>query len=190
MAYKIEFLPYAVKQLAKLDKTAQRRIVTYLENRVAEDPRSHGKGLTGDLAGCWRYRIGDYYSERVVRPVNAGLADSAAGRVIPHDQVMDKISAPIEKHAHRCLVVGRQPAPNLVCFPQPVQFPNQESNPCPSSRSRGWLGSILTVGSRAGEPPNRQGAALFNQGNDSLNHRIASKAVSRVGLELASDWWQ
>lgn len=60
MAYKIEFLPYAVKQLAKLDKTAQRRIVAYLENRVAEDPRSHGKGLTGDLAGCWRYRIGDY----------------------------------------------------------------------------------------------------------------------------------
>jgi mRNA interferase RelE/StbE len=25
-----------------------------------DDPRSRGKGLTGDLAGYWRYRIGDY----------------------------------------------------------------------------------------------------------------------------------
>lgn len=40
-------------------------------------------------------RDGFEYSERVVRSVNAGLADIAAGRVIPHDQVMDKISAAI-----------------------------------------------------------------------------------------------
>lgn len=46
-------------------------------------------------------RDGFEYSERVVRSVNAGLADIAAGRVIPHDQVMDKISATIEKHARK-----------------------------------------------------------------------------------------
>ena len=46
-------------------------------------------------------RDGFEYSERVVRSVNAGLADVAAGRVISHDQVMDKISATIEKHARK-----------------------------------------------------------------------------------------
>lgn len=25
-----------------------------------EDPRSRGKGLTANLAGLWRYRVGDY----------------------------------------------------------------------------------------------------------------------------------
>ena len=29
-----------------------------LEQR--DDPRSTGKALTGDLAGFWRYRVGDY----------------------------------------------------------------------------------------------------------------------------------
>lgn len=46
-------------------------------------------------------RDGFEYSERLVRSVNAGLADIAAGRVIPHDQVMDKIGAAIEKHARK-----------------------------------------------------------------------------------------
>lgn len=46
-------------------------------------------------------RDGFEYSERVVRSVNAGLADVAAGRVISHDQAMDKIGATIEKHARK-----------------------------------------------------------------------------------------
>ena len=27
---------------------------------MCEDPRAHGKGLTANLPGRWRYRIGDY----------------------------------------------------------------------------------------------------------------------------------
>lgn len=46
-------------------------------------------------------RDGFDYSEQVVRSVNAGLADVVAGRVIPHEQVMEKISATIEKHARK-----------------------------------------------------------------------------------------
>lgn len=46
-------------------------------------------------------RDGFEYSERVVRSVSAGLSDVAAGRVIPHDQVMEKICATIEKHARK-----------------------------------------------------------------------------------------
>jgi mRNA interferase RelE/StbE len=37
-------------------------ILRYLRQRIAteEDPRRFGKALTGDLAGLWRYRIGDH----------------------------------------------------------------------------------------------------------------------------------
>ena len=38
-----------------------RRVKAYLDEVCElDDPRSRGKGLTGDLAGDWRYRIGDY----------------------------------------------------------------------------------------------------------------------------------
>ena len=59
----------------------------------------------------------------------------------------------------------------------------------------GGLGDELTllallvgcvfVGGGVGEPSNRQGTALFNQGIDLLNHGVASKTVSGVKLELA-----
>ncbi len=49
------------KAIAKLDRPVARRILSYLDDIVAlDDPRSRGKGLTGPLAGYWRYRIGDY----------------------------------------------------------------------------------------------------------------------------------
>ncbi|HEY5793291.1 MAG TPA: type II toxin-antitoxin system RelE/ParE family toxin [Chthoniobacterales bacterium] len=52
----------AVKELKKLGVQAQRDILTYLDERVASDsdPRRFGKGLKADLAGLWRYRVGDY----------------------------------------------------------------------------------------------------------------------------------
>jgi mRNA interferase RelE/StbE len=38
-----------------------RRVKAYLDEVCElDDPRSRGKGLTEDLAGYWRYRIGDY----------------------------------------------------------------------------------------------------------------------------------
>lgn len=62
MAWKIEFDSKAVKDLEKLNKTAQKQIVDYLKNRIAKlvDPRSSGKPLKGRLRGIWRYRIEDY----------------------------------------------------------------------------------------------------------------------------------
>jgi len=50
------------RDLAKLDKSVQRKILAYLETRVApsSDPRKFGKALGYDLAGFWRYRMGDY----------------------------------------------------------------------------------------------------------------------------------
>lgn len=62
MAWTIEFLPEAVKELKKLDRTAAARIIKTLEERIAvlDDPRTLGSALTGGHAGYWRWRIGDY----------------------------------------------------------------------------------------------------------------------------------
>jgi len=62
LAWKIEIEKAAKKELAKLDKTAADRILRFLEERIApsENPRLFGEGLTENLSGLWRYRIGDY----------------------------------------------------------------------------------------------------------------------------------
>lgn len=62
MVWKIEFDSAALKDLKRLDQTAQRRIVHYLRVRIAtnDNPRRLGKALHGDKTGLWRYRIGDY----------------------------------------------------------------------------------------------------------------------------------
>ena len=61
MALIVDFDPRALKELEKLDLPAQRRIVRFLQERVlGRDPRRLGKNLSGDKAGLWRYRVGDY----------------------------------------------------------------------------------------------------------------------------------
>ncbi len=61
MTWTIEYTRSAETQLRKLDKQIARRILDYMEKRVAtlEDPRSLGKALTGPLGGLWRYRVND-----------------------------------------------------------------------------------------------------------------------------------
>ena len=63
MAWTVDYTETASRQLRKLDKQAARRIVDFMDDRVAgqQDPRSTGKALTGPLLGAfWRYRLGDY----------------------------------------------------------------------------------------------------------------------------------
>ena len=62
MAWTIEYAETAKKQLRKLDKAAARRIVDFMDERVApsDDPRALGKALRGPLGDLWRYRVGDY----------------------------------------------------------------------------------------------------------------------------------
>lgn len=62
MAWKIEVTRTAEKQIAKLDKPVQRRILRFLNERIApaKDPRQLGKALVGEKAQLWRYRVGDY----------------------------------------------------------------------------------------------------------------------------------
>lgn len=62
MAYRVEFKENAVKTLKKLDKQILRLIKNWVQKNLeyTDDPRIHGKALTGNLKGVWRYRVGDY----------------------------------------------------------------------------------------------------------------------------------
>ena len=61
MKHHIEVTPKARKQLLKLDNLIYQQIIKYIAGLAdLEDPRTRGKQLTGDLAGLWRYRMGDY----------------------------------------------------------------------------------------------------------------------------------
>lgn len=62
LIWKIDFDSDVEKDFKKLDHTAQKRIIKFLKEKIAinENPRIHGKPLTGKLSGLWRYRVGDY----------------------------------------------------------------------------------------------------------------------------------
>ena len=62
MALIVNFEPRALTELKKLDRVTQQRLVSFLQGRLSGkgNPREHGKALTGDKAGLWRYRIVNY----------------------------------------------------------------------------------------------------------------------------------
>ena len=62
MKYKVEFTERALKQLKKMDRHTAALILGWIRKNLegCENPRQHGKGLTADKSGQWRYRIGDY----------------------------------------------------------------------------------------------------------------------------------
>lgn len=60
MAWKVEFARSAEKELSKLDRPIAQRILRFLRDRVADDPRSVGEPLKAELSGFWTYRVGSY----------------------------------------------------------------------------------------------------------------------------------
>ena len=62
MSYKVEYTEQAIKELKKIDKNTQFFILAWIEKNLVdcENPRQHGKGLTANRSGEWRYRVGDY----------------------------------------------------------------------------------------------------------------------------------
>jgi mRNA interferase RelE/StbE len=58
--YKLSFTEKVEKQLSKLDKQIEKKILKYLKTHVLENPTQHGKPLSANLLGLWRYRVGDY----------------------------------------------------------------------------------------------------------------------------------
>ena len=62
MQYRVELTDRVIKQLKKLDKHTSALIIGWIEKNLdgCENPRVHGKGLTANRTGQWRYRIGNY----------------------------------------------------------------------------------------------------------------------------------
>ena len=62
MTFRVVFTESARKELKKLDKYTQKIILLWLQKNLdgCTDPRIHGKALTANKVGQWRYRVGDY----------------------------------------------------------------------------------------------------------------------------------
>ena len=62
MRYTVEYTNKALKSLKKLDKPVLLMIKSWIEKNLigTTEPRRHGKGLTSNRSGQWRYRVGDY----------------------------------------------------------------------------------------------------------------------------------
>lgn len=60
--YVLEYTEGALRDLKKLDNSVARIIFAWLKKNIdgCSDPRVHGKGLTANRSGQWRYRVGDY----------------------------------------------------------------------------------------------------------------------------------
>ena len=72
MAWRVELSTLAQKNLADLDTGVARRILAFLNERVAQlpDPRSIGEALKGSRLGSfWKYRVGDH---RIVASIEDG----------------------------------------------------------------------------------------------------------------------
>ena len=62
MKYSVKTTSRFDKEFKKLDRYTQKMIKSWIIKNLVdcEDPRQHGKGLTANRSGQWRYRIGDY----------------------------------------------------------------------------------------------------------------------------------
>ena len=62
MTFHVELTESARKELKKLDHYTQKIILLWLNKNLegCSNPRLHGKALSANRAGQWRYRVGDY----------------------------------------------------------------------------------------------------------------------------------
>lgn len=60
--YEVVYSKRAIKELEKMDRYTRQMIYSWIGKNLVgcENPRLHGKGLTSNRRGQWRYRIGDY----------------------------------------------------------------------------------------------------------------------------------
>ncbi|MGV3322100.1 type II toxin-antitoxin system RelE family toxin [Streptococcus hyovaginalis] len=62
MIYQVRLTSKADKQLRKLDAYTRNTILAWIKKNLhqTDNPRLHGKGLTANHSGEWRYRVGSY----------------------------------------------------------------------------------------------------------------------------------
>lgn len=62
MTFEVEFTEQAIKELKKMDKHDAALITGWIRKNLqgCSNPRQHGKALTANHSGEWRYRVGNY----------------------------------------------------------------------------------------------------------------------------------
>ena len=85
--YRIEFRPAAFRDLEKLDKGLQRRIVARIE-ALAVDPFPSGIKKLQGADNLYRLRVGDY---RVLYEVDAGVLLVLVVRVGPRKEIYRRL---------------------------------------------------------------------------------------------------
>lgn len=61
--WQVEIAESALKQLNKLDRQVRERILTFLNETIAQsdNPREYGAALKGsELGNYWKYRVGEW----------------------------------------------------------------------------------------------------------------------------------
>jgi len=60
--FSVEYTAKAIGALKELDRPTRALLLSWIEKNLVgcKDPRSHGKALSAELSGLWRYRIGDH----------------------------------------------------------------------------------------------------------------------------------
>ena len=59
MTYQVRYEREAQRALKKMDKFQAKVILNWIEKNLVgtDNPRRHGKGLTANKSGYWRYRV-------------------------------------------------------------------------------------------------------------------------------------
>lgn len=80
MVWTIEFDEQAKKELKQIDKKAQKNIIDFLKTRIAteESPYRFGEALKQNLAGLWKYRVGNY---RIITEIQENIVTVIVLRV-------------------------------------------------------------------------------------------------------------
>ena len=62
MGYRVMIPDKVNKKILKFDKNTRKLLYNYIKKNLkdTDNPKLHGKSLTGNLKGLWRYRIMDY----------------------------------------------------------------------------------------------------------------------------------
>jgi len=68
-SYKVEFSANALKKLKKINPSIASTLFAWIKKNLdgTDNPRKHGKMLTGTLNKFWRYRVGNY---RLISEIN------------------------------------------------------------------------------------------------------------------------
>ena len=61
-AWRVELSEMARKELRKMDPGVRTILLKWVRKNLegCDNPRAHGKALSANLAGLWRYRVGNF----------------------------------------------------------------------------------------------------------------------------------